>query len=171
MAKFDQYFPRILDSEGRVYENVPGDSGGCTHYGLILDDVKSFFKKLDATCEDVKSLTEDDAFKMYKSLYWDKFFADEILNQSVAEYAVDGAINQGVRLISKYVQEIVGIAVDGVVGKNTVDAINAHDQKDLFDRLKQKRINRYNEIVANNPSQQKFLKGWMNRVNCISFKA
>jgi len=171
MAKFDPYFPSILDSEGRVYENVPGDTGGCTHYGLILDDVKTFFHKPAATCADVKALTEDDALKMYKAMYWDKFHADDIANQSLAEYIVDGAINQGVGLISKYVQAIVGVTADGIVGKGTVAAINAHDAQDLFNQLKQKRIDRYHAIVDHNPTQQKFLKGWINRANCIAFKA
>lgn len=171
MAKFTPYFPSILNSEGTAYENVPGDTGGCTHYGLILDDVKTFFHKPNATCDDVKALTQTDAFNMYKAMYWDKFHADDITNQSLATYIVDGAINQGVGLIAKYVQSIVGVTADGIVGPATVKAINAHDAQDLFDKLKEQRLKRYTSIVANNPSQQKFLKGWINRANCINFEA
>ena len=173
MANFDPYFPKILKFEGEVYENDPTDTGGCTHFGLILDDLKLFHvdKNQDGkyTCEDVKALTKDDAKIMYKKLYWDKFRADEIKNQSLAEYIVDGAINQGAVTIAKYIQHILGLVEDGIFGSKSLEAVNNHDGKDLYTKLKQRRIDKYNAIVANNPSQVKFIKGWMNRVNAIDY--
>jgi len=172
MANFDSYFPKILEFEGTTSENDPTDKGGCTHFGIILDDLKQFHvdKNKDGiyTCEDVKALTKDDAKLMYKKMYWDYFQADKIDNQSLAEYIVDSAINQGKGLIARYVQEILGLATDGLVGKVTLSSINEHNPKDLYDKLKQKRIDRYNRIVESNPSQSKFIKGWMNRVNAIN---
>ena len=41
MADFKKYFPQILDFEGRVYENVEGDAGGPTKYGIILSEWKT----------------------------------------------------------------------------------------------------------------------------------
>jgi len=171
MANFDPYFPNILKFEGTVYENDSTDTGGCTHFGLILDDVKTFFNKPNATCEDVKALTKDDAKAMYKKMYWDKFKADEIKNQSLAEYIVDGAINQGVGTITNYIQQILGLEADGIFGSKTLAGVNSHDGADLYSKLKQKRIDKYNRIVENNPSQVKFIKGWMNRVNAIDYSA
>ena len=96
--------------------------------------------------------------------------ADEIKNDSLAHFIVDGAINQGKPTITKYLQQICGVDADGIFGNQTLAAVNNHDAKDLFDQLKQKRIDKYHRIVEKNPSQVKFIKGWLRRVNSISFK-
>ena len=175
MANFETYFPKILASEGTIYENDPTDLGGCTHFGIILDDLKQYHLDINSDkvidCNDVKSMTKDDAKMIYKKMYWDFFKGDQIKNQSLAEYIVDGAINQGKGLIAKYVQNILGLVEDGIIGDKSLGAINSHDNKDLFEKLKQKRIDRYNHIVAVNPSQNKFIHGWMNRVNCIEYNS
>ena len=175
MANFDPYFPNIIKSEGSVYENDPTDTGGCTKYGIILQTLKEYKYDVNKdgvfTCEDVKALTLEDAKNIYKKMFWDYFKADSIKNQSLAEYIVDGAINQGRGTIAKYVQDIIGVTADGLVGNKTLEAINAHDSKDLFDKLKAKRIEKYHRIVANNPSQIKFIKGWLGRANCINYLA
>ena len=82
----------------------------------------------------------------------------------------DGALNQGVPTVTKMVQQILGLTVDGVPGPDTSAAIIAADPAKLFAALYQKRKQRYDEIVANNPFQQKFYKGWINRLNNIQFK-
>jgi lysozyme family protein len=169
MATFDSMFPHILQCEGVVFENDPVDTAGATKFGLITDDLKVYYKDPNKTWQDVKNLTQDEAYKIYKALYWDYFKADQITNDSLAHFIVDGAINQGKPTITKYIQQIVGVNVDGVFGNQTLAALNAHDPKDLFEQLKQKRIDKYNRIVENNPSQSKFIKGWMNRVNSLSF--
>ena len=175
MANFDPYFPSIIKSEGSVYENDPTDNGGCTKFGIILQTLKDYNFDVNKdgvfNCDDVKALTIDDAKIIYKKMYWDYFKADSIKNQSLAEYIVDGAINQGKGTIAKYVQDIIGVTADGLVGNKTVEAINNHNSKDLFDKLKAKREEKYHKIVANNPSQNKFLKGWLNRLNCIDYQA
>jgi lysozyme family protein len=175
MAKFEPYFPTIIKSEGEKYTNDPVDTAGATKYGIIIADLKEF--NLDKngdkkyTAEDVKALTLEDAKVIYKKMYWDYFKADNINNQSLAEYIVDGAINQGRGTIAKYVQQIIGVTADGIVGSKTLEAINAYDSKELFNKLKAKREDKYHRIVANNPSQKRFIKGWINRLNSIDYQA
>jgi lysozyme family protein len=175
MANFDPYFPNIIKSEGAEYTNDPVDTGGCTKFGIVLQTLKEYKYDVNKdgvfTCEDVKALTLEDAKNIYKKMFWDYFKADSIKNQSLAEYIVDGAINQGRGTIAKYVQEIIGVTADGLVGNKTLEAINGYDPKDLFDKLKVKRIDKYHKIVANNPSQIKFIKGWLRRVECINYLA
>ena len=175
MANFDPYFPRIIASEGSVYENDPTDMGGCTKFGIILPTLKEYNLDVNKdgvfSCDDVKALTIEDAKLIYKKMYWDYFKADSIKNQSLAEYIVDGAINQGKGTIAKYIQDIIGVTADGLVGNKTIEAINNYNSKELFDKLKAKREEKYHKIVANNPSQNKFLKGWLNRLNCIDYQA
>lgn len=178
MANFDLYFPKEVAFEGSSYENVEGDSGGCTRWGLTLDDIKEYHVDLDHNgvfdCNDVKVIDRNTASKILKAIYWDYFKADQIPEQSLAEFIVDSGLNQGRVLIVKYVQGIVGVDTDGHFGpaslKALIDHINLDSGKDEFDALYQKRLDRYNAIIAARPSQSKFIKGWMNRLNGIKYK-
>ena len=171
MADFKLYFPEEEILEGVKFENDPNDKP--TKFGLTLDDIHEY--NLDVTGDgvidwhDVQALTAPQAGLILKKLYWDFFLADQIENQSLGMYLVDGGLNQGRNLIAKYVQGIVGVTVDGEPGQHTLAAINNADASQLFADLKEKRIARYDTIVANNPSQKVFYNGWMNRVNAITF--
>lgn len=52
----------------------------------------------------------------------------------------------------------------------TIDAINAHDPKELFNRVKEARKQFYANIVRRDPSQKVFMNGWMNRIESFTFK-
>ena len=56
------------------------------------------------------------------------------------------------------------IKVDGVIGPKTIEAVNSVDADKLLTTYALLRIGRYREIVLKNPSQRKFLLGWINRV-------
>ena len=167
MANFEKYFPIEVNEEGAVYENVPGDNGGCTKYGLTLDDFHEYTGNDSLTCESVKAIDRQTAHDMLKKLYWDFFSADHIEDQELAMFIVDGGLNMGRVLIAKYVQTILGLTSDGKPGPKTLAGINAVNSADLFKRLYDRRKQRYDAIVANNPSQAKFIKGWINRLNMI----
>ena len=177
MANFDLYFPKEIQLEGSAYENVEGDAGGCTKFGLTLDDIKEYHADLDHDgdfdCNDVKLIDRPTASKILKAIYWDYFKADQIPEQSLAEFIVDSGLNQGRILIVKYLQGIIGVDVDGHFGPNTFNDLLEHlkddNGSDEFKELYQKRLDRYNAIVAAKPSQAKFMKGWINRLNAIKF--
>jgi lysozyme family protein len=61
----------------------------------------------------------------------------------------------------------LGLKVDGVMGTNTIANTNAVEPTKILALLKQERIDFYNQIVKNNPSQSKWLKGWLNRTNDV----
>lgn len=174
MADFKKLFPKVLDSEGRSYENVPGDAGGPTKMGIIIAEwkVKGYDKNKDGKIDenDLKLINEEDAYKIYKADYWDTIQGDGINNQVIAEYICDWGINCGIKLAAKKTQTILGLVADGQFGPKTLAAVNAANQKDLFNKLVESRTAYYKAIVANNPSQNKFLKGWLNRTNSFLFK-
>lgn len=62
---------------------------------------------------------------------------------------------------------MLGVTADGIVGPKTLAAINSQDPKELFTKVYNARAAHFNAIVKNNPSQKKWLKGWMNRINYI----
>lgn len=160
---------------GSKLTNIDKDSGGWTKWGVTLDTwIKNGVDKdgdgyIDL--EDLKLSTEEDAMKIAKKMYWDKIKGDDIHSQSIAEFLFDWAYNSGVGTAGRKVQKILGIATDGIIGTGTINAINNADASTLFTQLKAEREAFYRSIVHNNPGQEKFLKGWLNRNNSFKFTA
>jgi lysozyme family protein len=175
MAYFKPYWDKLKKFEGIVFENNKLDTAGATKFGLVTDDVKEakLDQNKDGTIDwkDVRDLDEPAAYKVAKQLYWDKLSGDAITNQSIAEFIIDASYNMGRGLIVKYVQEILGLNIDGQFGPKTLQAVNGASQKDLFDKLYAKRKDRYAGIIKANPSQKVFEKGWARRLDAIKFKA
>lgn len=164
----------ILSKEGG-YNNDKDDRGGATKFGITLATWRKvgYDKNGDGVLneEDVKLLTEEDFHRVFKRNYWDACKADLIKDQSVANLLVDFAYNSGVARVSRFIQRIVGVTADGIIGSKTINAINNYPrgQRQLFATLKQRRINYLNGVVVANPAQKKFYNGWMNRVNDIGY--
>ena len=174
MADSSKLVPFILSKEGG-YVNDKDDSGGPTNFGITLATWRKvgYDKNDDGVInkEDIKLLTEDDFHRVFKKNYWDACKADQIKDQSVANLLVDFAYNSGVARVSKFIQKIVGVTADGIIGNKTINAINNYPRghRQLFATLRQRRINYLNGIVIANPTQKKFYNGWMNRVNAIGY--
>lgn len=171
MANARKLIPRILESEGG-FVNDPDDAGGATMKGVTLKTYKAYCEGKrwkEPTVDDLKKITQKEWDEIFMSMYWNKCGGDKIKNQSVADIFVDFYYNAGTRAI-KEMQALVGAEQDGIVGKKTIEAINAQDPETLFEAYKKRRIAYYGELVAKKPSQQKFLKGWLNRVNSFKFE-
>ena len=68
-------------------------------------------------------------------------------------------------------QKILGVTVDGIVGNKTIAALNAMDPMSLYFQIKNDRIKFIDEICKARPANEKFRKGWMNRINDFKFEA
>ena len=64
---------------------------------------------------------------------------------------------------------MLGLKADGIVGKNTLAALNRQDPQVFFNRLKARRKQFYERIVEKRPSQVRFLKGWLRRLDAIKY--
>lgn len=174
MAKFENFAGKLLRLEGG-YVNHPLDRGGPTKYGVILTVWQEHGHDKDGDgdidAEDIKKLSEGDAKYIAKKIFWDYFLADLILNQSLAEFIVDWGYNSGRKTVAKIVQRVAKATVDGIVGPQTVTAINCADQELLFNALKIERKVFLNGIIKRRPDQIVFYDGWMNRVNSFNYKA
>ena len=173
MANAKVLVPFILKWEGG-YANVKGDRGGATNKGITIATYKALGRwdnnhdgKVDE--KDLKLLTDEQWYIIYKKSFWDKWRADEIKNQSIANILVDWVWASGKYGITKP-QAMLGLKADGIVGAKTLSAINNYpNQKELFDKIKALRLQFVDNIVKNNPSQKKFVKGWKNRINAFKY--
>lgn len=102
-------------------------------------------------------------------MFWDKWKADSIKNQSIAMLLVDWVWGSGIYGI-KYPQQILGVKVDGIVGEKTLAAVNNYpDQKELFEKLWQRRKKHF-EDIARNSYKKKFLRGWLRRLDAFKYE-
>jgi lysozyme family protein len=162
MADINKTVRHLLKWEGG-FVNDPADPGGATMKGVTLETFRRFFGK-EKTVRDLKNITDEQWTYIFKKGYWDKLQADRIDSQSVADILADWVYNSGTGMIGA-VQKIVGAKADGVVGDNTINAINSADRKALFDKIKRERESFYRDIAERKPQMQKFLKGWLNRLD------
>ena len=172
-SKIEKLAPIVAKWEGG-YVNDPLDRGGATNMGVTVNAWKllGYDKNGDGIINDtdMKLLSKDD-FKFVLRKYWDKWKADEIKNQSIANILVDwywGSGKWGIVIP----QRIMGLVEDGVVGLKTITKLNQlidTDAESLFYKIYTAREKFFDDIIKNNPSQKKFLKGWKNRLSDFKY--
>ncbi len=150
--------------------NDPDDRGGLTMCGVTYATYCTYCnkKKKRATTDGLRNLQYSEWLDILKTMFWDKWKADEIKDQSVANILVDFVWASGITGI-KRPQKILGVTVDGIVGPKTLAAVNTADSAKLFAQIHAYRLKHFDEIVARSPSQNKFLKGWRRRVNGLCY--
>ena len=123
----------------------------------------------DIDAQDIKLLSKEDALMVLKVGYWDRWRADFIPNQSFAEQLVDWTYCSG-KWGVVIPQRILGVEPDGRVGMQTITAVIKQSNEDTFNKIKAARVKFIDDLVKANPSQEKFKKGWLNRINSFVFK-
>ena len=138
-----------------AYTDTPGDKGGPRAWGITEATAREH-----GFSAPMSTMMELDAIYIYKAAYW-KFA--EVENQRVASKLFDAAVNMGVSRAVKQAQRALRFAPqdwDGKLGPVTLRAINAADPKLFLADYCAQLISRYHAIVAQDPSQEKFLLGW-----------
>lgn len=187
MATIDKYIPIVLRWEASVslkqnetleqafnrakktgFSNDPKDNGGATMVGVTIGTYRSYCKykgKKSPTIDQLKNISYKEWRDIIHTMYWSKWKADLIEDQNVANMLVDWVWMSGQGVGIKKVQKLLNLTQDGIVGPKTLKAVNETDN--LLKLVYNARAAHFNQIVRSNPSQKKWLKGWMNRINYI----
>ena len=166
MAKKETLKPFIRSWEGG-YACIAGDNGGATKWGVTIGTFRNVYGQ-GKSVQDLKNMTESQWDYIYERLFWNKWKANDIKSQSIANLLVDWYWNSGSYGI-KLPQKVLGVTQDGIVGEKTLSAINNYpNERELFDRLWSEREAFFKRIGVG--TQAKFLRGWLNRLNGIRYK-
>ena len=150
----------------------PDDLGGQTMVGVTMATYEEYCRRKGypkPTTGRLMDLSYNDWKSILKMLYWDRWNADEIRSQSIAEIVCDFVWASGVHGI-KVPQDLVGVIPDGIVGPKTLAAVNSRNPRELFDQIKIARFDFIEDICRKRPASNKFKRGWMNRINDIKFE-
>lgn len=171
MADYKRLVPFIRKWEGGFVDD-PYDKGGATNAGVTIATYRAYRKQkgyATTSVDDLKRMTSVEWQEIFKTLYWDRWRADGIRSQSVADILVDWVWASGVWGI-KIPQRLLGVTVDGVVGPVTLEALNAKDPHKIFDAIRTARVQFIDDICRRTPTNERFRRGWMNRLNDIRFE-
>jgi lysozyme family protein len=153
MSTFELAIPTVLRREGG-YVWDPADPGGETNFGLS----KRTYPDLD-----IKNLTSAVASTIYRRDWWDRYGYGRVIDQTIATKLLDTAVNLGAEYAHKVAQEAAGATPDGVLGTESIYALNQSQASPLLHRMQDLQAARYRAIVSANPERARFLAGWLNR--------
>ena len=136
------------------YVNDPQDRGGETKFGVA---------KNANTDLDITALTWEEAKAVYFKRYWLQARCN-MLPPRLAVLHFDGAVNSGVGRAAKFLQRAVGAVADGAIGPATIALVQQKDEIEMCHEICDFRERFYKGIVANDPTQAKYLKGWLRRI-------
>ena len=188
MPDFLEAYKITMGHEGG-YSSDPDDAGGETYKGVsrrynpqwegwkIIDDMKQhadFPKILNSLPQ-----LQDCVYDFYKKDYWDSNRLDEIDSQEIANEMFDTAVNMGRVRAAKFLQESLNylnrnekvypdLAVDSHIGPATLRALDYildHGEEELLLKiLNVLQGSFYLDYMKKNPVQEKYMRGWFNRV-------
>lgn len=167
MAEIGRLLPFILKWEGK-FVNDPDDKGGATNMGVTLKTWRAVGYDKDGDgdidVDDLKLLTPEEVCdKVLKPHYWDRWKADQLKSQRVADILVDWTWCSGKWGIV-IPQRILCVHDDGIVGPQTLSAANSIDPELFVAKVYEARKDFIMGIVRKDPEQIKYKKGWLNRL-------
>ena len=155
----DEVVSEVIQREDRtgsgVITNDPLDTGGRTQWGIS--------EKANPEVWADGVLTEQERRDTYLKKYVKGPKFDLIPDANLMAQLIDFGVNSGPGVATMKLQGILGVKVDGDLGPKTLEALTKHDSREINNLLMAERIKMIGRIVQKNPSQIKWLSGWLSR--------
>ena len=168
---YKKLIPFLIKWEGG-YVNDPLDRGGETNRGITWKTFYSLSNKVlgvPASKERFIALNKHEAGLFIKH-FWDKAtYNNSINNQAVAEVLTTWNWGSGYYGLKEYQRMLneefnQNLVIDGNIGPATVKASNSINPKKIYAKALEWRKAFFEKLAQRDPSQQRFLKGWLNRL-------
>lgn len=150
---FDQAVDKVLAHEGGFVDH-PDDPGGATRWGITERVARRVGYK-----GDMRELPVDLAKRIYREDYWNAVRADE-LPAEVRYVVFDAAVNSGPKQSICWLQQALGVYVDGVIGPQTLGKAHQADPEQLRRAVLASRL----RFMTNLPTWPTFGRGWARRI-------
>lgn len=164
IENWDRAFDLVLKSEGG-YVNDNADHGGETNLG-VTRAAWGEYKGRPIRNGEMRALTRDMVKPFYKARYWDAVRGNDL--PAGLDYAVfDFAVNAGPGRAVKFLQRSVGVREDGILGPVTMAAVQRVKPAEALAQFSDAKASFYKGLVDRDPSQRRFIKGWLARVDQV----
>ena len=161
---FDRALALTLRFEGGFVDH-PADPGGATSMGITARTLADW-RGRPVTARDVRALSASEAAAIYRRNYWEMVGANR-LPAGVDAAVFDFAVNSGVDRASRALQRVLGVPVDGIVGRDTTSAAARADPAHIIADLSALRrgfLRRLGIFPV-------FGRGWLRRVAAVEAAA
>jgi len=150
-SAYDAFYNKLLEAEGG-YVNDPDDKGGETFMGIAKNYHPDLWEKYGDEFRNEKPSQEalNDIKQRYRQEYWNSVVVQG-MTPGQAFIVADLAVNSGVKRAKQMIKQLE---------ENNSETAMLEWRQDYYQR-----------IVNNNPSQEKFLNGWNNRLEKLKVDA
>lgn len=177
MANAKEQISRVVKEEGG-YQADKADTGNFYHgqlygtkFGITPAAWQAFYKK-PLQQDTIKNLTVPEVIPIYKKNYWDKIRGDEIANEATAGLMMFVIVNSGTGTI-KSLKAVANMTAGKKImaetyvpfTKEEIALLNKLPADKYFNNLKLVRKKFYEALAKKDPNKQKYLKGWLSRLD------
>ena len=103
----------------------------------------------------------------YEDKYWNAMKLNQIIYQNTAEEIFLFGVNAGKRTAIRKAQKVVGVKEDGLIGPQTINALNNFPENEFDMKFDEIEKQYYSSLIDNNPSFKIFDAGWRNRAEYV----
>lgn len=158
MSRFERAMAALAIHEGG-YANHPKDPGGATNKGVTQRTYDAHRRRKGLPTRGVRHITDADVYDIYRRQYWDAVRADD-LPSGLGYCVFDAAVNSGPARAAKWLQALVDVAQDGIIGDQTIAALDGVPVAGLIDRYCDNRL----AFMRRLKHWATFKNGWTRRV-------
>ncbi len=165
--RFDRCFQAVFGWEHGPaswsgFVNDPKDPGGATQDGITLKTLSAHLGR-PATVTELKLMPLDLKRSIYRADFWNAVRGDDLFS-GVDLITFDGAVLSGPGHAARWLQEALGVAVDGAIGKNTLRALADASDAMIVEDIRQQRETFFRGL----PGFAHDGAGWLRRLDSIA---